>query len=222
LKNPLWLKESEESWQLLANKHSRYLKINKAQRAASEIQEKVVGLKTLEGQDLCSSLKSVSKELEQAQLPVVTKNQLRDEFSEIKKKYDDADKLRKTLESKEAVELIKKAFEDDPKMEIYVGVVNKTGNTKALSQAIQHVKTTDKAALLIAVDTVGGKVSHQCVVPQSFVEKGLKANEWAGVVMEKVGGKKGGNDTSAQGMGDLVSNVEEAVKLAIDFGKLKI
>lgn len=204
------------------NKHSRYFNFNEAQRTASEFKEKVLGLKRLEGQDLATSLKFISKELEQAQLPVVAKNKLRDEFAEIKKKYDEADKLRKNLESKEAIELVKQAFENDPKMEIFVGIVNSTGNTKALSQAIQHVKTTDKAALLIAVDNVGGKVSHQCVVPQSFVDKGLKANEWAGVVMEKVGGKKGGNDTSAQGMGDLVSKVDEAVKVAIDFGKLRI
>jgi alanyl-tRNA synthetase len=99
-----------------------------------------------------------------------------------------------------------------------VGIVNRTGNTKALSQAISHVKgMPDRAALLISIDEVGGKVAHQCVVPKSFVEKGFKASDWAQVVADKVGGKKGGNDTAAQGAGTELHAVNQALQLAQEF-----
>ena len=50
-----------------------------------------------------------------------------------------------------------------------------------------------------------------------MVAKGFKATQWAQVVSDKVGGKNGGNDLSAQGAGNLISSVDDAVLLAIDF-----
>ena len=50
-------------------------------------------------------------------------------------------------------------------------------------------------------------------------EKGLKAAEWAGVVSDKVGGKKGGNEGAAQGAGSEIDKVEEALALADAFAK---
>ncbi len=93
--------------------------------------------------------------------------------------------------------------------------MNRTGNTKALSQAIAHVKGLDRAAMLISVDD--GKIAHQCVIPKSLVEKGFKASDWAQVVADKVGGKKGGNDTAAQGQGTNVDGLSDALKFAEEF-----
>jgi alanyl-tRNA synthetase len=111
---------------------------------------------------------------------------------------------------------VKNAFDQNPASLFYVGIVNRSGNTKALSQAISHVKgLSDRAALLISVD--GQKVTHQCIIPKSLVEKGFKAGDWAQVVADKVGGKRGGNDFSAQGAGSDVKAVDEALKLAHEF-----
>lgn len=54
---------------------------------------------------------------------------------------------------------------------------------------------------------------------QALVEKGLKAVDWAAVVSEKIGGKKGGNEVAAQGAGSNVDQVDEALKLATDFAR---
>jgi alanyl-tRNA synthetase len=51
---------------------------------------------------------------------------------------------------------------------------------------------------------------------------GLNANDWAGVVTEKVGGKKGGKPEMAQGSGDKVDAVTDALSAAEAFAKLKL
>lgn len=57
---------------------------------------------------------------------------------------------------------------------------------------------------------------------QELIAKGFKASDWADVVAEKVGGKKGGKDDSAQGAGTEVDRVDEAVVVATEFAKLKV
>ncbi|KAJ3274728.1 Alanine--tRNA ligase [Terramyces sp. JEL0728] len=190
----------------------------KAQRDADEYEAKVNDLKKLDVSQLESAMKLLGKELETAVIPTVRKNEIRKEFDQIKKEFDESEKSRKAQESKKAVDEIKTVFTENPDKNFYVAVINTTGNTKALSQAISHVKgLPGKAALLIAVDHQNQKVNHQCVVPQVFVEKGLKASEWAQVVADVVGGKKGGNDLSAQGAGTGVSKTGHAVTLADEF-----
>jgi alanyl-tRNA synthetase len=52
-----------------------------------------------------------------------------------------------------------------------------------------------------------------------LVQKGLKAVDWAAIVSDKIGGKKGGNEGSAQGAGSNVDQVDEALRLATDFAR---
>lgn len=189
-----------------------------AQRAAAEFVERLDQLEKLDGSDFETTLKRVGKELDAATLPTVLKSELRDRFAGIKKVFDDREKTRKNVEMKEAVEYVKGVFEGDVK--VFVGVVNRTGNSKALSQAIGYVKGMGNcAAMLISVDEENQKVGYQCVVPREMNEKGFKATEWARVVCDVVGGKNGGNDLSAQGSGVVVGGVDEAVRLANDFAK---
>lgn len=96
-------------------------------------------------------------------------------------------------------------------------------DTKIISGLINHVKTDGrKAALFLSVDKTAGRVMHQCVVPKPLVSQGLSANEWAGIVADKVGGKKGGKDESAQGSGTDCESVPAALEAAKAFAKLKI
>ena len=57
---------------------------------------------------------------------------------------------------------------------------------------------------------------------QDAVGKGLKANEWVKHVSPLMGGKGGGKDASAQATGDQVQVIDEAIKLATEFVKLKL
>ncbi|RKO84513.1 hypothetical protein BDK51DRAFT_34082 [Blyttiomyces helicus] len=158
--------------------------------------------------------------MDESALPDLRKRQLRREFAALKKDFDDQDKARKANESKMAVERIKDYFAQNPDAAFLVEVLPVGGNTKALAKAIETVKgLKDKAALLIAVDAEAKKVTHQCIVPKHLVEKGFKATDWAGIVSDKVGGKKGGKDDSAAGAGTEVAAVDDAIKLASEFAR---
>ncbi|KAL2915683.1 Alanine--tRNA ligase [Polyrhizophydium stewartii] len=187
---------------------------------ANEFEARVEDLRKLDGAALEAALKEMGKALDGALLPLLRKQQLKEVFAAIKKDFDDKDKARKARESKEAVEAVKAFFEANPDEPVFVAVINRSGNNKALSQAIQHVRSLpNKGAMLLAVDPAGGKVAHQCVVAQTLLDKGLKATEWSDLVAGKVGGKKGGNELAAQGAGDRVDLADEAAELALAFAK---
>lgn len=95
-------------------------------------------------------------------------------FTAIKKKFDDAEKLRKAQEAKEAVEFVKNYFNVNPELDCLVQKLN-TSNSKALSQAVLHVKGLKmKSAMLFAVDVSAGKVSYACIVAKVKMEIVLK------------------------------------------------
>ncbi|RUS30311.1 hypothetical protein BC938DRAFT_479564 [Jimgerdemannia flammicorona] len=196
-----------------------------ANRLADVFESRITNLAELPiGQELDAQLKVVSKELDGLPISVVRKATFRDRFNAIKKAFDDADKAAKAQQAKDAVDAIKLYFEQHGDAAFVVQVLDVGSNTKAITGAVTHVKVNnkDKAALFLSVDRAKGVVSHQCVVPQGLIAKGLKASDWAGVVADKVGGKKGGKDDSAQGTGTEIDNVAEAVRAAEEFAKLKI
>ena len=55
-----------------------------------------------------------------------------------------------------------------------------------------------------------------------MVKQGLSAVEWASVVADKVGGKKGGKEEAAQGSGTKVEQADAALEAASAFAKLKL
>jgi alanyl-tRNA synthetase len=55
-----------------------------------------------------------------------------------------------------------------------------------------------------------------------LVAKGLSAVQWASVISDKVGGKKGGKDESAQGSGTDAGQADIALEAAVAFAKLKL
>ncbi|KAI8903382.1 tRNA synthetases class II (A)-domain-containing protein [Gorgonomyces haynaldii] len=189
------------------------------QLAADEYAQKLEALSKLTGSSLENGLKEVGKSLEAAQLPLVRKHALRQEFNRIKKIFDDQDKLRKAKESKEAAEKVTAYFTEHPEATSIVAVVNTTGNAKALSQAVQQVKSLNKSALLLAVDGDNNKVNVAAALSKELVTKGFKATEWASLVAEKFAGKTGGNDASAQGSGQGVDQVDVALELAKKFAE---
>jgi len=190
------------------------------QRVADELDKKIADIKQLPFASLDSALKGINKDIDEAVLPYLRKYKLRQEFTALKKEFDEQDKARKAKEMKEAVDDVKSFFDSNPEAWYLVKVLPVGGNTKALAKAVEHVKgRKDKAAMLMVVDGDSGKVSHQCVVPKALVEKGFKATDWADVVVQKVGGKKGGKDDFAQGSGTELSGVEEAVALASEFAR---
>ncbi|KAJ3291258.1 hypothetical protein HDU79_002581 [Rhizoclosmatium sp. JEL0117] len=187
---------------------------------AAEFKYKLIMARSLNGSSLEGALKSLGKELDEIVIPVVTKAEFRKEFNDLKKAFDDADKLRKAQEVKEAVEKVKAVFDGDKAPSFAVINLEVGSNSKAVSSAAVHVKgLNNKSALFISVDEEENKVVYQAVVAKEHIAKGLKANEWAAVVGNTVGGKSGGKDDSAQGAGSDPTRAEEAIKLAQSHAK---
>ncbi|KAI8647202.1 alanyl-tRNA synthetase [Parasitella parasitica] len=195
-----------------------------AQRNAQEFIAKLDKLEKLSGSQLEAELKVVSKELDAVVISAVTKAKLRERFATIKKAFDNAEKIRKAEQIKEASDAVKNYFDANPNAQYLVTELAVGGNSKALGGAINYAKTNlkDKAIYVLSSDEVSGRVAHNCIVGKSLIEKGFKASEWADVVCEKVGGKKGGKDDAAQGSGDKIAGLPDALSAAEDFAKLKI
>jgi alanyl-tRNA synthetase len=195
-----------------------------ANREAEAFVAKLDKLEKLTGAALESELKVVSKELDALAISAVTKAEFRDRFNKIKKTFDESEKARKAEQVKEATEQVKKYFTENPDAQYYITELPVGNNSKALAGAINYAKSNlkDKAVYVFSADEASGRVAHNCIVGKIFIEKGLKASEWAGVVAEKVGGKKGGKDDAAQGSGDKVDGLSDALKAAEEFAKLKI
>ncbi|TPX62757.1 alanine---tRNA ligase [Chytriomyces confervae] len=186
-----------------------------AVKVAAGYKQKLVNAKKLVGSALEAELKALDQELKQIVIPAVSKAEFRKDFADLKKIFDDADKSRKLQEVKDAVEKVKAVFDANASLKYVVMNLNVGGNAKALSSAVQHVKTlSGKSALFISVDKDAGKVSYSAIVAKEHIAKGLKANEWASVVGNTVNGKSGGKEDAAQGAGADVKRAEEALKLA--------
>ncbi|KAL0073285.1 alanyl-tRNA synthetase [Phycomyces blakesleeanus] len=195
-----------------------------ADRAAKEFVTKIDKLEKLSGADLDAALKVVSKELDALTISAVTKAEYRERFNKTKKTFDDSEKARKAEQVKEATEAVKAYFVSNPKATYLVTSLNVGNNSKALAGAINYAKASlkDKAVYVLSADKDSGRVAHNCIVGKDLIAKGLKASDWAGVVSEKVGGKKGGKEDSAQGSGDKIDGMADALKAAEEFAKLKI
>ncbi|OBZ91910.1 Alanine--tRNA ligase [Choanephora cucurbitarum] len=195
-----------------------------AQREAQTFVAKLDQLEKLSGSELEGALKAVAKELDAAVISSVDKAAFRDRFAQIKKAFDNAEKARKAEQVKEASEAVKKYFEQNPEAPFFIAELPMGNNTKALGGAITYAKTNlkDKAVYVFSGDKETGRVAHNCIVGKNYIEKGLKASEWAAVVCEKIGGKKGGKDDAAQGSGDKIEGLSDALKAAEEFAKLKI
>jgi alanyl-tRNA synthetase len=55
-----------------------------------------------------------------------------------------------------------------------------------------------------------------------LIERGFKADEWIKAVSDPINGKGGGKSNTAQAVGINVANIDEAIKVAIEFAKSRI
>lgn len=63
---------------------------------------------------------------------------------------------------------------------------------------------------------------HFLFLQQEVANKGLKASEWVQEVCPLLDGKGGGKDMSAQASGSNTQCMQEALKLANEFARLKL
>jgi alanyl-tRNA synthetase len=86
-----------------------------------------------------------------------------------------------------------------------------------LGNVISQGKKLGKAVYVFSVDHEGNKIAHGNHVPVAFKTMGLDGRTWASKVAEVLGGRVGGKDDGAQGVGTNISKLEEALQVAKDY-----
>lgn len=118
---------------------------------------------------------------------------------------------------------IKKFFEENPNESVYCGNFGIGGNAKVLGSAITNSKSLGKALYLFSADLETGKVAHVNFLPKEVLDrKALDAKSWLGEVSKVVGGRGGGKDDSATGVGSEVDKLQEGVEAARKVYKEKV
>lgn len=117
-----------------------------------------------------SEVKTTTADLNQLSISALTKSSFRDRFATIQKQVLDEQKAQQKAESKKALDAVTEFFarpghEDEKALVARLPI---SANAKAVSEAIQFVKTKkkDKSVYLFAADEAEGKVVHGCYVSE--------------------------------------------------------
>lgn len=140
-----------------------------AQRIAEEFRTRLSLLeKRPSGLGKEQEIKSTQTDLNQLSISAITKSKLRDQFARIVKQQLEEQKAQQKAESKKALDTITDFFarrenQGSKRLVIQLPI---SANAKAVSEAINHVKTKDpdKSVYLFAADAEEGKVIHGCHV----------------------------------------------------------
>ncbi|KAJ7045355.1 tRNA synthetases class II (A)-domain-containing protein [Mycena alexandri] len=186
-------------------------------RVAQALKTRLDQLELLTGQEKDSALKTLGVELGQADISVVHKSELKERLAVVRKTFDKQNKEKEAAVNKEAVDKVQQHFKDDESSEAYIAILNVDANAKILQNVASQGKKLGKAVYVFSADNDGSKVAHVNYVPPSMKAKGADARAWATKVSEVLGGKAGGKDDSAQGVGTDVNRVDEAVGLSKEY-----
>ncbi|KAI9842265.1 MAG: Alanine--tRNA ligase [Thelocarpon superellum] len=190
-----------------------------AQRLADDFSARLTRLEKMSmGPDKEHGLKTIQTELNELSISTVAKAAFRDRYASLHKEVLDAQKARQKAETKKAVETVSDFFgkKENEGKRVFVAKLPISANTKAIGEAINHVKSKDKdkSIYVFAADAQEQKVVHGCYVSEDVSKHGGSAVEWATTVAGIVGGKAGGKGSSCQGVGQHVDKLDEAVALA--------
>ena len=183
-------------------------------RLADELKARLDKIEQLGGKEKDTQLKAYTIELGQADLSTVRKAELKERATVLRKALDKEIKDKEAAATKVIVDAFVNYFKDNENAGSYVASVDAQGNAKILQGLVAQGRKLGKALYVFSVDSESGKVVHVNFVPPSLKSKGLDARQWATKVSEIVGGKAGGKEESAQGVGVEVGKVEKAVSVA--------
>lgn len=196
-------------------------------RRAKEAEEKLTRIDELTDKAAKDSeLKAFANELDQLEIGVREKAAIQARFSAIRKALDAEVKAKEKAGLKIVADGVTNYFsaEQQPNAPVFVHAFDIGGNAKTLSGGIASARKLNKSVyLLSSAGAPGGKTSvvHANFVSEQDRAHGLNAKDWLNAVIKVVGGRGGGKDDAAQGVGDQ-PKVEEAVKEALAFFDAKV
>ncbi|KAF4621160.1 hypothetical protein D9613_000618 [Agrocybe pediades] len=186
-------------------------------RLAQSLEEKLNNLEKSTGKEKDLGLKAFSVELGQSDISIIKKSQLKDRLAVVRKAHDKQIKDREAQANKAAIEQFQQYFKDNEKAEVYIASIDVDGNAKILQQLISQGKQLNKSVYVFSADTDNQKLAHANYVSPAMKAAGADARTWASKVTDIVGGKAGGKEDSAQGVGINADKLEEALTAAKDY-----
>ena len=193
-------------------------KAEEAIHAADTAEARIKSVGLLSDDRLSAEIPALAKLLDDAIMPASRKSALRAMISTLQERAKGAAKLQAAGRHAEAVREAKVLAESAQlsNQMIIVGSIEAGDDRAALNAAIGVVRDSNPRAaiMLFSVDHPTGKVQINALVPESLIQKGLKAGDWLREAAVVVGGKGGGKADSAQGGGTDASKIKEAIMSA--------
>ncbi|GJJ06642.1 hypothetical protein Clacol_000836 [Clathrus columnatus] len=186
-----------------------------ATRVADSLSAKFDLIEKKTGKDKDAALKAFSLELNQADISVLRKAELKDRLVRSRKAFDDENKAREKAASKATTDDVTKFFKENPNAPLYVKLFDVGGNTKVLQNIAAHAKSLGKPVYIFSIDSEENKIIHVNYLPQPMVSKTFDARVWANKVSAVVGGKAGGKEDLSQGVGVNIDKIDEGLRVAI-------
>ncbi|NXV92751.1 SYAC protein, partial [Calonectris borealis] len=198
-------------------------KVDSLRKLLSALEAKVK-VQTAPNKDVQKEITDLSETLATAVIPQWQKDELREAVKALKKVMDDLDRASKADIQKRVLEKTKQVIESHPNQPLVIMEMENGASAKALNESLKLFKTysPQTATMLFTVDNEAGRITCLCQVPQETAKKGLKASQWVQEVSGLMDGKGGGKDVSAQATGKNVGCLQEALKLATDFARLRL
>ncbi|NWQ89345.1 SYAC protein, partial [Burhinus bistriatus] len=198
-------------------------KVDSLRKLLSALEAKVK-VQTAPNKDVQKEITDLSETLATAVIPQWQKDELREAVKALKKVMDDLDRASKADIQKRVLEKTKQIIESHPNQPLVIMEMENGASAKALNESLKLFKTysPQTATMLFTVDNEAGRITCLCQVPQETANKGLKASQWVQEVSGLMDGKGGGKDVSAQATGKNVGCLQEALKLATDFARLRL
>lgn len=157
-------------------------------------------------------LKEIGVKLGQLNISVLSKNELKNLFAKYDKLYKDELKSQQKAENKKTLDTVKDYFTQNEKSNFLVKYIDISSNAKAITEAINHIKSKNPDKSIYIFTGNSDKVAHGCYVSDKAIEQGVNATELAQSASQFIGGRAGGKGNIVQGMGDKLEGVKQAVE----------
>ncbi|KAJ3931584.1 MAG: tRNA synthetases class II (A)-domain-containing protein [Lentinula lateritia] len=183
-------------------------------RLAQDFKFRIDQVSHLSDKEQDAALKALSVELGQVDISVIQKAEMKERLGKMRKSFDKQVKEKEATLAKAALEKFQQYFKENEGSNAFVEVLDVGGNSKILQNIALQGRKTDKAIYVFSIDSENGKLAHVNYIPPLIVGRGADARVWSENVTDVIGGKAGGREDSAQGVGIYPSKIEEAVATA--------
>ncbi|KAH9809399.1 tRNA synthetases class II (A)-domain-containing protein [Melampsora americana] len=160
------------------------------------------------------ALKGFSVELAGVEISVLEKSKIKEKFGIVQKELVELGKLQTKADEKKATQLVKDWIQAHPNERVMIDVLDVGSNTKCLMSACGILKTEGKAGYLFSINESDGKIVHVNSLTKEMVQDDWNAKIWMDEIIKVLGGKGGGKGDTAQGVGDQIKKVNEAIEMA--------